>query len=232
MVQTQNTWRTLTLIVLMDHLSFVIPNATDDVDIEEEIHDKYVILENDIDNQIQNIVEEKDQKNLVDCYSFTVDDISGETISLEKYRGMISLIVNVASECGYTDNHYKGLVKAKQAFGSKFTVLAFPCNQFGAQEPKGNNGILQFAQGVYGANFPMFAKINVLEPDVSPVWQFLAETSGHAPNWNFWKYLVDGDGHVLNAYGPWVSVEDMWQDITFAVHKLNNADKPYDHSEL
>ncbi|KAJ8305471.1 hypothetical protein KUTeg_016016 [Tegillarca granosa] len=141
--------------------------------------------------------------------------MKGKITPLNKYRGQVTLVVNVASECGYTDGHYKALVQLQNELGGqgKFNVLAFPCNQFGGQEPQDNAAILRFAQTNYKVKFPIFAKINVINTNVPPVWKFLIEKSGHAPTWNFWKYLIDGNGQVINAWGPWVSVEQIKADV-------------------
>ncbi|XP_074643191.1 glutathione peroxidase 7-like [Tubulanus polymorphus] len=144
--------------------------------------------------------------NHVNIYSFEVSDIDGNFISLDRFRGKVLLMVNVASECGFTDGHYKALVDLQRTLGKtgSFSVLGFPCNQFGAQEPGTNEQIKKFAQINYKVNFPMFAKINVVDGiTVAPLWKYLAEKSGSAPQWNFWKYLVSSDGEVLQAWGPW-----------------------------
>ncbi|XP_013409653.1 glutathione peroxidase 7 [Lingula anatina] len=155
-----------------------------------------------------------------DFYMFSVTDIKGKTVSLEEYRGMVTLVVNVASECGYTDSHYKALVKLQNTLApsGKFTVLAFPCNQFGAQEPKDEPSIEKFAKEKYGVNFPMFSKINVVEKDIPEAWKFLEDFSRLVPNWNFWKYLINPSGHVIATWGPWIPVEDVIEQITEAVH--------------
>lgn len=87
----------------------------------------------------------------------------------------IALVTNVASECGYTDSHYKAFAKVQESLGAdgKFTILAFPCNQFGAQEPGSNLEIAQSMKAAYGVNFPMFAKVDVVGPDAEPAFQYL-----------------------------------------------------------
>ncbi|KAL5016479.1 hypothetical protein ScPMuIL_006068 [Solemya velum] len=134
---------------------------------------------------------------------------------------VVSLVVNVASECGYTASHYIDLQNLQTTLGrtDKFTVLAFPCNQFGSQEPGTNFQVKQFARELYGATFPLFAKINVLDDNVPQAWQYLIKATGQLPNWNFWKYLVDIDGKALDAWGPWVTVEDIQDDIRKAIKK-------------
>ncbi|GFO13352.1 glutathione peroxidase [Plakobranchus ocellatus] len=161
-----------------------------------------------------------------DFYSFTANDIDGNPVSLAKYRGKVSLIVNVASECGYTDNHYRGMVLLQQTFGhtDKFNVLAFPCNQFGEQEPGSNKEIYQFAHDEMEINFPLFAKINVRDKNVHPAWLYLSTSSEEVPRWNFYKYLVDHNGHVIDVWGPQVDPEDLSQEIQKAISNIYVAE--------
>jgi len=158
-----------------------------------------------------------------DFYSYSVLDISGQNVSLEKYRGQVSLVVNVASQRGYTHGHYGALVLLQDHFvpTKKFNVLAFPCNQFGHQEPGTNKDILDFVTQKMRANFPLFSKINVQEPDISPAWSYLINYSGRAPTWNFWKYLVDHNGHVLNAWGPSTSPDQLYPNIQAAIDSID-----------
>ncbi|KAJ7405372.1 Glutathione peroxidase 7 [Willisornis vidua] len=109
-----------------------------------------------------------------DFYTFKVVNIRGKLVSLEKYRGSVSLVVNVASECGYTDSHYKALQQLQRDLGPyHFNVLAFPCNQFGQQEPDSNREIESFARKTYGASFPMFSKITVSGAGAIPAYKYL-----------------------------------------------------------
>ncbi|OWF47286.1 glutathione peroxidase 7-like [Mizuhopecten yessoensis] len=161
-----------------------------------------------------------------DFYSFNVTDITGIPVSLEQYRGQVSLVVNVASECGFTDDHYKGLVKLHEAYREEdFNVLAFPCNQFGAQEPASNHEIERFAKTVFQVDFPIFAKVNVLNDDVPEAWNYLIDRAGEPPNWNFWKYLVDCDGRLMNAWGPWVAVSEIYYNVEQAIQDCQEKNK-------
>ncbi|XP_069126597.1 glutathione peroxidase 7-like [Argopecten irradians] len=212
------TLRQLVLVfVLISILKVTSINAIEEsesIDVEMPTIDKESVNADDIQFADGAGPEEND------FYSFDVVDMSGNPVVLEKYRGMVSLIVNVASECGFTDDHYKGLVKLQESFPrDEFTVLAFPCNQFGAQEPASNHEIEKFARTVYRVDFPMFAKINVLNNNVPDAWKYLIEHAGEPPNWNFWKYLVDRTGHLLNAWGPWVSVTEIYDDVKRAVEE-------------
>ncbi|XP_019633103.1 PREDICTED: glutathione peroxidase 7-like [Branchiostoma belcheri] len=156
-----------------------------------------------------------------DFYSFKVKDIKGNTVPLDKYRGKVTLVVNVASECGYTDSHYKELVRLQGHLAptKHFTVLAFPCNQFGGQEPMGNAAIDHFAKSMYKANFPMFSKIDVVGREAHPAYKYLAESTQAPPTWNFWKYLVDVNGKVVSAWPPYNTVADIWSQVEAAVNR-------------
>uniref|UniRef100_A0A8C8VDY0 Glutathione peroxidase n=1 Tax=Pelusios castaneus TaxID=367368 RepID=A0A8C8VDY0_9SAUR len=115
----------------------------------------------------------------VDFYSFEVKDSKGRIVSLEKYRGKASLVVNVASYCQHTDKNYIALQELHREFGpSHFTVLAFPCNQFGESEPSSSQEIESFARGNYGATFPIFHKIKVLGSETEPAFKFLIGKGG------------------------------------------------------
>nr|CAB3250830.1 gpx7 glutathione peroxidase 7 precursor [Phallusia mammillata] len=164
-------------------------------------------------------------------YSFKVQNIRGKQVSLEKYRGKVSLVVNLASECGYTHEHYQELAELQRDLVDKqkepFTVLGFPCNQFGEQEPHDNSEIETFARQKYQATFPLFAKIDVHDHSANAAYKFLKENSGRAPTWNFWKYLLDGEGNVIEVWGPRVSVSSIRPDIIQAIDQLKST-----HREL
>ncbi|XP_028938867.1 glutathione peroxidase 7 [Ornithorhynchus anatinus] len=156
-----------------------------------------------------------------DFYSFKVVNIRGKLVSLEKYRGSVSLVVNVASECGFTDQHYRALQQLQKDLGpSHFNVLAFPCNQFGQQEPDGNKEIESFVRKTYGVSFPMFSKIAVSGAGANAAFKFLTESSGEEPTWNFWKYLVSPDGKVVNSWDSTVPVEEIKPHITALLRRM------------
>ncbi|XP_055045333.2 glutathione peroxidase 7 [Misgurnus anguillicaudatus] len=156
-----------------------------------------------------------------DFYTFKLVNSRGRLVSLEKYRGSVSLVVNVASECGYTDEHYKDLQQLQKDFGPfHFNVLAFPCNQFGQQEPGSDKEIDSYVRRVYGVSFPMFSKIAVVGVGANNAYKYLVEASGKEPTWNFWKYLIDTDGKVVDAWGPDVSVKEIRPRIADMVRKL------------
>ncbi|XP_054843208.1 probable glutathione peroxidase 8 [Eublepharis macularius] len=156
-----------------------------------------------------------------DFYSFEVKDMKGKTISLEKYRGKASLVVNVASQCQHTDKNYITLQELHREFGpSHFTVLAFPCNQFGESEPGTNQEIRVFAKKNYGVTFPIFNKIKILGSGASPAFKFLIESSKKQPRWNFWKYLVSPEGKVVNFWRPDEPLESIRPDIAALVRQM------------
>lgn len=156
-----------------------------------------------------------------DFYSFKAVNSRGKLVSLEKYRGAVSLVVNVASECGYTDGHYRELQQLQRDFGpAHFNVLAFPCNQFGQQEPGSDREIDSFARSVYGASFPIFSKIAVIGSGANNIYKYLTESSGKEPDWNFWKFLVDPHGAVVDAWGPQVSVQELRPKIQEMVRSV------------
>lgn len=122
--------------------------------------------------------------------------------------------MNVASECGYTDQHYRELVQLQNKLPAKdFVILGFPSNQFGQQEPKRNSAILRFARNTYGVKFPMFSKIKVIGELAHPIYKFLERESRRSPTWNFNKYLLDRDGKVVKFWEHGVSPLQCLQKI-------------------
>ncbi|XP_006818548.1 glutathione peroxidase 7-like [Saccoglossus kowalevskii] len=110
-------------------------------------------------------------------------------------------------------------ISSDPALSDHFTILAFPCNQFGNQEPKTNDLIEKFAKDNYAVNFPMFSKIDIVGDSAHPLFKYLSGVSKKEPTWNFWKFLVDHKGHVINSYGPWISVDSIYPEIIAAVRK-------------
>jgi glutathione peroxidase len=133
-------------------------------------------------------------------HDLQVTTIEGKEVSLAAYKGKAVLVVNTASECGYTPQ-YKGLEELYQAYRKKgFEILAFPSNDFGAQEPGTNAQIKKFCEARYRTTFPLFAKVVVKGPDAAPVFKFLTGQPGKkggAVTWNFNKFLVDPAGNVV-----------------------------------
>jgi glutathione peroxidase len=153
-------------------------------------------------------------------YSIPVTRISGEETTLEPYRGQVLLVVNVASKCGFTPQ-YAGLERMYRRYQSKgFTVLGFPCDQFGHQEPGTEDEIRQFCSLAYDVTFPMFAKIDVNGPNEHPLYAALKSRAPGvlgttAIKWNFTKFLVGRDGNVITRYSPRDTPEDIEGDTTF-----------------
>lgn len=128
-------------------------------------------------------------------YDFKMNALDGKTIDFSQYKGKTLLIVNVASKCGYTPQ-YTDLEKLHELYGSKVTILGFPANNFGSQEPGTNAEIGEFCKKNYGVAFQMFEKISVKGEDQHPLYAWLKEKTGQEPTWNFCKYLVKPDGTV------------------------------------
>ena len=138
---------------------------------------------------------------------FVVKDINLVDVDLSIYDGKTLLIVNVASECGLTF-HYEGLQELYNEYNSQgLEILAFPCNQFGAQEPGTNDEIKSFCTEKYNVTFPIFNKIDVNGPNEDPLYTFLKSSKrgflGYKPiEWNFAKFLINGNGDVIKRYLP------------------------------
>jgi len=128
-------------------------------------------------------------------YDFKMNAIDGSVIDFSQYKGKTLLIVNTASECGFTPQ-YSDLEKLHEQYGSKVTILGFPANNFGGQEPGSNTQISSFCKKNYGVTFQMFEKISVKGADQHPLYQFLKAKTGEEPTWNFCKYLVKPDGTI------------------------------------
>ncbi|KAL3819093.1 hypothetical protein ACJIZ3_004998 [Penstemon smallii] len=151
-------------------------------------------------------------------HDFTVKDIDGKDVSLSKFKGKALLIVNVASRCGLTSSNYTELSHIYEKYKTQgFEILAFPCNQFGGQEPGSNPEIKQFACTRFKAEFPIFDKVDVNGPKTAPVYQFLKSNAGgflgDLIKWNFEKFLVDKNGKVVERYPPTTSPLQIEKDI-------------------
>jgi glutathione peroxidase len=150
-------------------------------------------------------------------YDFTATSLAGEEIALQRFEGQVLLIVNTASACGFTPQ-YRGLQALHQALGPRgFSVLGFPCNQFGSQEPGNAAQIEQFCESNYAVTFPMFAKIDVNGHNAHPLYQYLkGEKSGllgASIKWNFTKFLVDRSGKVVARHAPTAKPEGLTREI-------------------
>ncbi|SDS18144.1 glutathione peroxidase [Agrococcus carbonis] len=152
---------------------------------------------------------------------FTAEALTGGEVSLADYEGKVVLIVNTASECGFTPQ-YAGLEQLWKELGDQgLVVLGFPSDQFGHQEPGTEAEIAEFCQRNYGVSFPMFAKIDVNGPDTHPLYAWLKRETkgllGGAIKWNFTKFLVGRDGTVLKRYASTTTPEDIRPDIERAL---------------
>lgn len=151
-------------------------------------------------------------------FDFSAKTIDGQDQSLEAYRSKVLLIVNTASHCGFTPQ-YEGLEALYRRLGARgLVVLGFPCNQFGAQEPRSEQDIASFCSLNYEVSFPMFAKIDVNGENAHPLYRFLkGERPGllgtEAIKWNFTKFLVDRNGQVKERFAPQTKPEDLEQAI-------------------
>jgi len=151
-------------------------------------------------------------------YRFTAKNIQGKETSLEQFRGKVLLIVNTASKCGFT-RQYKELQELYNQYKDEgFSVLGFPCNQFGQQEPGTEREIEQFCQLHYGVTFPMFSKIEVNGDRAHPLFAFLKEQApgilgSKAIKWNFTKFLVDRNGKVISRFSPQTNPGELREEI-------------------
>ena len=156
--------------------------------------------------------------NTPDIYALTTDALDGEPVNLKKYHGQVTLLVNVASECGFTPQYTK-LQQLQETWQDKgFTVIAFPCNDFGGQEPGTADEIKQTCRIDYKTTFPVMAKVKVKAGSgQSPIYTELQEATGTLPRWNFGKYLVDRNGHPVAFFGS--SVDPMSPKIQKAIQQ-------------
>jgi glutathione peroxidase len=151
-------------------------------------------------------------------HEFSANSLSGAQVDLGSYKGKVLLIVNTASNCGFTPQ-YQGLEAVYKQFKDKgVEVLGFPCNQFGRQEPGSSDEIGAFCEKNYGVTFPLFAKIDVNGDDAHPLFKYLKKQAPglmgtEAIKWNFTKFLVKKDGTVYKRYAPQTEPKELMQDI-------------------
>ena len=152
---------------------------------------------------------------------FEATSIEGEPVDLSAYAGQVVLIVNTASQCGFTPQ-YKGLQKLYDEYGDQgLTVLGFPCDQFGNQEPGTEDEIGAFCEKNFGVTFPLFSKVDVNGDDAHPVFQWLRAQKGgllgSKIKWNFTKFLIGKDGQVIDRFAPTTKPEKLSGDIEKAL---------------
>ena len=150
-------------------------------------------------------------------HDFTATSLGGEEIALKRFEGQVLLIVNTASACGFTPQ-YKGLEALHRALAPcGFSVLGFPCNQFGKQEPGTSAQIEQFCASNYAVSFPMFARIDVNGGNAHPLFAYLKNAKsgllGSSIKWNFTKFLVDRSGKVVARHAPTARPEGLTKEI-------------------
>ena len=152
----------------------------------------------------------------------TVTTLEGDSLDLSTFRGRPLLIVNTASKCGYTPQ-YAGLQRLHERYGERgLVILGFPSNDFGGQEPGSASEIGAFCRKNYGVSFPMMAKVHAKGPEIAPIYRTLTEQTAEdirgEIKWNFTKFLVDADGHVVARFGSSVEPED--PALVAAIEKL------------
>jgi glutathione peroxidase len=150
-------------------------------------------------------------------HDFSATSIDGIERQLVDYKGKVVLVVNTASQCGFT-GQYKGLEELYRTYADRgLVVLGFPCDQFGHQEPGDEEEIAAFCERNFGVTFPLFSKIDVNGPDAHPLYQWLrSEKSGLVGDkirWNFTKFLVDAEGNVVQRYGSKTTPSQIADDI-------------------
>ncbi|MFP7735140.1 glutathione peroxidase [Priestia aryabhattai] len=151
-------------------------------------------------------------------YEYSAKTIKDEEVSLSNYQGDVLLIVNTASKCGFTPQYKDLQALYEEEKENGLTVLGFPCNQFGGQEPGSSNDIEQFCELNYGVSFPMFAKVDVKGEHAHPLFTYLAEQApgllgSKGIKWNFTKFLVNRQGEVVKRYAPQTAPKDIQKDI-------------------
>ncbi|RJS45607.1 glutathione peroxidase [Nocardioides cavernaquae] len=152
---------------------------------------------------------------------FTATTLDGREQPLAAYSGQVALVVNTASQCAFT-GQYAGLQDLHATYADRgFTVLGFPCNQFGNQEPGDAEAIGAVCQRNYGVEFPMFSKVDVKGRDAHPLFRWLTRERpgrlGRTIRWNFTKFLVDAEGRVIKRYGSTTKPEQIARDVEAAL---------------
>ncbi|WP_341926001.1 glutathione peroxidase [Nocardioides psychrotolerans] len=154
-------------------------------------------------------------------HTFNATSIDGQDVDLSAYAGQVVLVVNTASQCGFTPQ-YKGLQELHDAYNAQgFAVLGFPCDQFGGQEPGEDAEIAGFCERNFGVTFPLFSKVEVNGDGAHPLYQWMRSEKGgllgSKIKWNFTKYLVGKDGQVISRYSPTTKPEKIKGDIEKAL---------------
>lgn len=146
----------------------------------------------------------KNKAQAKSIHSFKVEALDGSTIDFSKFKGKKILVVNTASECGFTPQ-YKDLQKLSDTYKNNLVVVGFPANNFGGQEPGSNKEIATFCQRNYGVDFPMASKVSVKGDDIAPIYKFLTDKKENGVKntkilWNFTKILLDEKGNIIDSF--------------------------------
>lgn len=154
-------------------------------------------------------------------YDFSAKTMAGEEKPLSDFKGQVLLIVNTASECGFTPQ-FEGLQALYEKYHDKgFNILGFPCNQFGKQDPGTNEDIETFCQRNYGVTFPIFTKVDVKGDQAHPLFKYLTDQTSGVLNdqikWNFTKFLINRDGLVIDRFAPQTKPSKLERDIESAL---------------
>lgn len=160
-------------------------------------------------------------------HDFEARSIDGSDVDLSTFAGRVVLVVNTASECGFTPQ-YRGLQELHDTYADRgLRVLGFPCDQFGGQEPGSEEEIASFCERNFGVTFPLFAKVDVNGPGAHPLFAWLRSEKkgvlGGRIKWNFTKFLVDHEGRVVGRYGPTTPPEKIAADIEAALEQSGEA---------
>lgn len=159
-----------------------------------------------------------DEINPSSIYQFECDDIKGQAVKMSEYQDKVLLIVNTASKCGFTPQ-YEGLENLQQTYSRQgFSVLAFPCNQFGKQEPGDAEAIQSFCDINFKTSFPLFKKIDVNGENASPLYDYIKSQApgllgSKSIKWNFTKFLINKNGEVIKRFAPKDKPENLAQQI-------------------
>ncbi|KAK4435317.1 putative phospholipid hydroperoxide glutathione peroxidase [Sesamum alatum] len=157
-------------------------------------------------------------------HDFTVKDAKGNDVNLSTYKGKVLLIVNVASQCGLTNSNYTELTQLYEKYKNQgLEILAFPCNQFGSQEPGTNEEIQEFVCTRFKAEYPVFDKVEVNGDNAAPIYKYMKSVKGSLfgdnIKWNFSKFLVDKEGQVVDRYAPTTAPLSIEKDIKKLLEK-------------
>ncbi len=174
-----------------------------------------------IKSRPENTTSTTENTNGMSFYDFKLKTLDGKELDFSQFKGKKVLIINTASKCGFTPQ-YEDLEKLHETHGDKVTLIGFPCNDFGGQEPGTNEEIGAFCSKNYGVKFQMMDKVDVKGKNISPLYTWLTDKNKNgwndqAPSWNFCKYLINEKGELVNFFGS--SVNPMGKEILEAINK-------------